>query len=358
MRYFRDDIKERKPIKVNVPFKKVMMCLNESDLNPMEVLQKEIWDKIATFPINRYFNDVTNELNDLLSDYTGFDKDYFIFGNGADEMLYYVFNSVRNDNNSYAISLSPSYFDYKSYSRAVGLGIKFFHLDNHFDFDADEYMKTGDNKDCKLTIICNPNNPTGNLFDTKKIEYIIKNTPHLVLIDETYFEFSNITFAHLIDKYDNLIIVRSFSKSFSVAGLRFGYILSNPKNIYEIKKVKTYFNLNLLTQAIISVLLKNKDIFLKHNEFVIKERNELYEKLNLIPDLKVWNTNTNFLIFNAGEKSMELFNFLQDNDIAVRNVGQHPIMKNNLRVSISSKEDNSYFYEKIKEFYRGKDVRT
>ncbi len=350
MSYFRDDLKDRKPIKINVPFKKVMMCLNESELNPMEVLKEEIFKKIDEFPINRYFNKVTDELNKLLEQYTGFSRDYFIFGNGADEMLYYVFNSVRNSPSSFAVSLAPSYFDYKSYCKAVGLNIKFFPLNENFDFDKNEYLAFGDDKNCRLTIICNPNNPTGNLFDKEKIEFIIKNSPHLVLIDETYFEFSKVTFADLIDKYDNLVIVRSFSKSFSIAGLRFGYILSNPRNIYEIKKVKTFFNLNLLTQAIVSVLLKNKEIFLKHNEKVIKQREDLYKKLKGINGIRVFNSATNFLVFNCGEKSKDLFIYLQDNDIAIRDVGQHPLMKNNLRVTISSEEDNLLFYNKVLEF--------
>ena len=350
MNYFREDLKNRKPIKVNVPFKKVMMCLNESDLNPMSVLQDKIMQKISRFPINRYFNSITKDLNGLLENYTGFSPDCFIYGNGADEMLYYIFNSVRADNQSFAISLSPSYFDYKSYSRAVGLNIKFMHLEPDFDFDVNKYLELGDDDNCKLTIICNPNNPTGNLFDYEKIEKVIKDSNHIVLIDETYFEFSGVTFADLIEKYDNLVIVRSFSKSFSIAGLRFGYILSNPKNIYEIKKVKTFFNMNLLTQAIVTVLLENKDIFAEHNKQVIDERNKLYNKMkNLV---NVWNSATNFLIFNLGDKSKDFFDYLQQNEIAIRDVGQHPLMKNNLRVSISSKSDNLLFYEKLLEFVK------
>lgn len=351
MYYFRENLKNRRAVKVTVPHKKVMMCLNESNLNPMKVLNKEIMQKISSFPINRYFNDVTDELKQLLSDYIGFSEDYFIFGNGADEMLYYLFNAVRNNDDSFALSLSPSYFDYKSYSGAVGLNIKFIHLDSNFDFDVDNYISAGKDPNCKLTIICNPNNPTGNLFSKEKIEKIINETDHLVMIDETYFEFSKITFANLIHKYNNLVIIRSFSKSFSIAGLRFGYMISNPANINEIKKVKTVFNLNLLTQAIVSILIKNRDIFAKHIAKVISERKILYHELKKIEQIKIWDSSTNFLIFNAGNKSKALFQYLQDNEIAIRDVGHHAVMKNNLRVSIGSKMENNLFINKVKDFF-------
>ncbi|MCD6176602.1 MAG: aminotransferase class I/II-fold pyridoxal phosphate-dependent enzyme, partial [Candidatus Cloacimonetes bacterium] len=204
MYYFREDLKSKKPVNITVPNKSIKMGLNESSLNPFEVVKEEFLEKMKNVHLNRYFNDITKTLIKQLADYAEVAPECLAFGNGADEMLYYLFNSVRNDNNSFATSLAPSYFDYKSYSGAVGLGIKFLSLNADFDFSVEEYLKLCDDENCKLAILCNPNNPTGNLLDEDKIIEILEKSNRLVLIDETYFEFSGKTFADKIYKYPNL----------------------------------------------------------------------------------------------------------------------------------------------------------
>ena len=350
MYYFRNDLEQKKPVNINVPHKKIKMGLNESTLNPFEKLGDKFIEKFRSVPLNRYFNDVTKELKMKLADYTGVPPECLTFGNGADEMLYYIFTAVRENNNSFAVSLAPSYFDYKSYTGAVGMGIKFLSLQPDFDFSVNEYLKFSDSKDCTLAILCNPNNPTGNLLNDKKITKVIENSSRLVLIDETYFEFSGKTFADTIEKYPNLVIVRSFSKAFSAAGLRFGYIISRPENIRELEKVMTIFHLNLVTQAFVVSILENKEIFLEHNRKIIESRESLYKELAEIPGISVHNTATNFLIFSIGERTEELFNFTSENNIAIRPVWHHPVLRNYVRVTISSKENNAVFLERVKEF--------
>lgn len=297
MYYFRDDLKNKKPVNINVPDKKLKMGLNESALNPFKVVRDEFLTKMKDVQINRYFNDITKTLKDQLADYAKVPPECLVFGNGADEMLYYLFNSVRNNNNSFAVSLAPSYFDYKSYSGAVGLGIKFLSLNPDFDFSVEDYLKLCDDENCKLAILCNPNNPTGNLLDEDKIIQILENCKQLVLIDETYFEFSGKTYADKILKYPNLVIIRSFSKSFSAAGLRFGYVISHPDNINEIKKVMTIFNLNLMTQTMISTMLDCKELFLKHNQNIINNKKIVFQQLSDIAGIEVHPSATNFLTF-------------------------------------------------------------
>ncbi|MBT3168774.1 MAG: histidinol-phosphate aminotransferase family protein [Candidatus Cloacimonetes bacterium] len=350
MYYFRDDLQQKKPINIDVPHKKTMMCLNESSLNPLERIQTEFLEKMKNVPLNRYFNNITGQLKNALSEYTKLPADHLIFGNGADEMLFTIFNAVRNDNNSFAVSLAPSYFDYKSYSGAVGLGMKFLYLDENFDFSVDEYLKLCDDENCKLAVLCNPNNPTGNLLPDEKIMQILENFKGLVLIDETYFEFSGKTFADKINLYPNLVIVRSFSKSFSSAGLRFGYIISQPQNIRELEKAMTIFHLNLMTQSFVLTLLENKDIFLNHTKQVIENKQVVFNELNAINGLKVHPSATNFLTFTIGEKTENLYNFLAENDIAIRAVWHHPVLKNHVRVSISNANDNAQFLNYVKKF--------
>jgi len=265
-------------------------------------------------------------------------------------MLYFTFISVRENERTFATSLSPSYFDYKSYCQAVGLKIKFLQLDQNYDFDDQELLDLSDNKNCKLIILCNPNNPTGNLIDNRKIINILENSNKLVIIDETYFEFSGNTFSDRIDKYPNLIIIRSFSKAFSAAGLRFGYIISSEKNIKELEKVMTLFHSSLMIQAFTLSILENKEIFQKHTKKVIELKEKTFNELNSIPGIIVLNTATNFLLFTIGQRTPELFNFLSENEIALRPLRAFPILKDFLRLTISNENEIALFLKYLKNF--------
>ena len=354
MYLFRKNLEAQKAVNINVPRKRRMMCLNESTLDPFEAIKDKIIDKMKDVHLNRYFNDVTGQLYAKLAEYAEVEEDQLVFGNGVDEMLYYLFTAVRESSESFAVSFSPSYFDYKSYCNAVGLTIKHVNLDENYANDIDAFLEIAADDNCKLLILCNPNNPTGQLLTEEQVLRILNNTDKLVLIDETYFEFSKVTYKNLISKYSNLIITRSFSKAFSAAGLRFGYLISNADNIVQLKKVMTAFNIGLMTQTIALCILEERHIFLAHTAEVIKFRNEVYARLKKIPQLKVVNTHTNFLLLSLADKTKQLFDFLQENDIALRDVGAHPIMKNHIRVTISSKEDNDIFVQKVNEFVREK----
>ncbi len=342
---FRKDLEAKKAVEVNVPHKKVMMCLNESTLNPLDAVKDQLLENLKSVPLNRYFNDITPKLREKLAEYVGYGikTSQILFGNGADEMLYYIFNSVRESVRSYAVSLAPSYFDYKSYCDAVGLGFEPIELNKDFNFSAEEYLEKLNHPNCKLGILCNPNNPTGNLIPDKKIVHILENTDKLVLLDETYFEFSGITFADVLHKYPNLIIVRSFSKAFSVAGLRFGYLITSEENARELGKVMTAFHSSLMIQTFAYTILENKEIFLDHTENVKDIRNKLYIWMLSQDYITVYPSHTNFLIFTIGDSTPELFEYLSKNDVALRPVWGHPLLKNHIRISIGTQEEVELF---------------
>ena len=356
MYQFRKDLEKKEVVKVEVPHKRIMMSLNESSLNPLGLMKGDFLENLSSVSLNRYFSDISDKLIDKLLDYIGYhvNADQVLVGNGADQMLYYLFLALRDSQDNFALSLVPSYFDYQSYCSTVGLGFKTHDLDQNFDFDPDEYLQKAEDPNCRLLIICYPNNPTGNLFEEEKIIRVIEKSPLPVLIDETYFEFSGKTFVDRLSDYKNLIIVRSFSKSFSVAGLRFGYMVSSKKNIEEIKKVFPAFNLSLLVQTFAYTLLENREQFLEHTKLVIKSRNLLFNSLDAIEGIKVHPSETNFLIFTFGEDTMDLLEYLNKSEISVRSMHKLPLLKDYLRVSVSSDSDNQFFIDTVKEFVNRK----
>lgn len=353
MYLFRKDLQALQAPRISVPKAERMMCLNESCLNPYPVIEQSFREILKFTGQNRYQSEVSDLLQTELAGYAGLQQEQLLFGNGADDMIYHLLLSVRDSEDSFALSLAPSYFDYKTFALEVGLKIRFLALDEDFHFDKDQYLALAMHPDCKLAILCNPNNPTGNLFPQKDLLYIAENLPDtLVMVDETYYEFSGASLKEYLDKYPNLILIRSFSKAFSAAGLRFGYALSCADNIAELRKVQSTFHTSLLVQAFALGILRNKQTFLNQVREVIDMKEDLYLWLKSIPGLKVHYSKTNFLSFSLGAKSRDLFRYLLDDGIALRDVGAHPILKDHLRVTISCREDIARFRESLQNFLR------
>ena len=355
MKQFRSDLLQAgPPADISVPRKKHMMCLNESVLDPYQAIDEAFAQTMRDVRLNRYFSHVTSDLKSELVNYVGHGVSgkNILWGNGADDMLFSAFLAVREDNNAFVLAHAPSYFDYSTYSRAAGLNIKFQDFNSDFTFDEKEYLEILSQTDCRMGVLCNPNNPTGHMLDDDQILFILKNTHKPVLIDETYFEFSGKTFVDYINEFKNLIIVRSFSKSFSAAGVRFGYLVSAAENVEQIRKVQTIFNTGILVQAFALTMLLNKNVFLGQVKKTIALKEKLLERMQKIPDMKIWKTATNFLTFSPGDKALPLFEFLQEKEIAIRNVGAHPILKSHLRVSIGSPAQCDLFANAVEEFLK------
>lgn len=352
-RLFRTDLADKEPSVVNVPVRRRMMCLNESCLDPFQAIKQQFLARMENIRLNRYMSPVTDELHAKLAEYIGcgIKPENVVWGNGADDMLYHIFLSVREDAASFAVSPAPSYFDYKTFCEAVGLGIKFVELAEDFSLDAEEYLRQAKHPNCKLAILCNPNNPSGNLFPKEQLRYIVDNLPDkLVLIDETYYEFSDSSFVDELSKHPNLILTRSFSKAFSGAGLRFGYAISSPENIYSLRKVLTTFHTSILNQAFALTVLENVPLFCEQVLGIIKLRDAMYQRLKALTGVTVHPSHTNFLTFSIGDRTPELFSYLKDRDIALRDVGAHRRLKNCLRATLSCEDDNEALYQAIKDF--------
>ena len=302
---FRSDLNTKPEIKVAVSVRKHNMSLNESSMNPIDALSEKIFDTFKQVQLNRYVSDVTGRLKKALADYVGHGilESQILFGNGVDEMLYFLFTAVRSLKSSYALTLAPSYFDYKTYSGSVGLELEFLDFNKDFNFSVDDYLERLNSPDCELGIICNPNNPTGHMIPDKKIINILQKTTKPILIDETYFEFSGKTFADMIKEFPHIIITRSFSKSFSAAGLRFGYIISSEENCIFLNKVMPVFNCGILTQAIALTILENRELFIENNKVIIAAKERMYNEMKQYSEVVVYPSFTNFLTFSLNKST-------------------------------------------------------
>ena len=398
--FFRKDLKEKEENRISVKRAKVNLALNESNINPLSFFSEEDFLKLRNSELNRYpTEEYTEPLKDKLVYYLNdlsnkgsskIEKEQILIANGIDDLLYYLFIALNEKGTNVLINV-PCYPDYKNYGRSVGLNfieiplienkktnidvlenlqsksdfrpdsnsrIDNLIFDYDFHIDVKNIIKYGKKRNVKAIIFTNPNNPTGTLFSLADIIFVAQSLSNkLVILDEAYYEYSLHTALPYIEQFQNLIILRTFSKGFSSPGLRFGYLVGSAEVVKELKKVIPVFPVSQATLDIAKILIDKKDNLQKIQKDIINERERIFLSLNKIRKEKysivqVYKSYTNFISFKlkSNNDTINLYNFLQEKGISIRNVSSK-FLDNLLRVTISSYDENEVFLSCVKQYF-------
>jgi histidinol-phosphate aminotransferase len=205
----------------------------------------------------------------------------------------------------------------------------------------------------RIIFLCTPNNPTGGLIDKKDIEIILDRTDALVVVDEAYFEYAGANNVDLLNDYDNLFILRTFSKVMGLAGMRIGYGLGNPQFIQYMHRIKPAFSLTRLSQIAALATLNDKEYIKNSIQLAIKSREYLYTELVDISDLDVFKSKANYLLLDirkTGLDSKILTKKLMEKGIIVRDCSSFRGLDDYwIRVNVGTIEDDKKFIEVLKE---------
>ena len=335
----KHSVKELQPYVVNPVVCSVKLDANEGNKDLFKDLIKDIGDD---FYLNLYPDDNYTQLKEAIVNYIGCKIENISVGNGSSELLDLCVKTFV-DTNELILSLDPTFSMYSIYakivnSRYIGAG-----EGNDFIINVDDVIKSIKENNPKLTIICNPNNPTGTTIKREDVLRIVKSTDNVVIVDEAYMEFSNESVVDEIENYDNLIVVKTMSKAFSMAGIRTGYLIANEELVKTIEKVRPPYNLNSISALLATKALKQKDKMLSYVENLKVEREKIYEKL-IDMGVKAYKSGANFVFFSS--KVDNLAEKLIDNDVLIRKFGGK--LDNYYRVTVGSKEENEAFLNAMK----------
>ena len=335
----KQSVKELQPYVVNPVVCSVKLDANEGNKDLFKDLIKDIGDD---FYLNLYPDDNYTQLKEAIVNYIGCKIENISVGNGSSELLDLCVKTFV-DTNELILSLDPTFSMYSIYakivnSRYIGAG-----EGNDFTINVDDVIKSIKENNPKLTIICNPNNPTGTIIKRDDVLRIVKSTDNVVIVDEAYMEFSNESVVDEIENYDNLIVVKTMSKAFSMAGIRTGYLIANEELVKTIEKVRPPYNLNSISALLATKALKQKDKMLSYVENLKVEREKIYEKL-IDMGVKAYKSGANFVFFSS--KVDNLAEKLIDNDVLIRKFGGK--LDNYYRVTVGSPKENETFLDAMK----------
>ncbi len=331
---------------------KIRLHNNESPFAPESLCEDLLDFDLSKARLNYYQSQEEGPLKEALSDYTGLDKDMIVVANGGDLLLSEIFNSLTGDNRKMLIS-TPTFFLYLSTARKLRLNLIDVPLKEGFELPTSKIIKRVNEEDVGLVVICRPNNPTGNIFPKKDILKIAEETEANILVDEAYFEFAKETLTDELRNYENIIILRTFSKAFAAAGLRLGYGLGSEGIVKKVRDYQTHYNVSNITQMIGAKLLRNKDLFLPYVEKMIELRESFRDKLNEIDGVYVYPSNTNFLLVKTDKDPELLEEYFNNNNVLIRPVHKlSPLINDTIRVSVSDEQTNEKFANLLADFVK------
>lgn len=335
-----------KPIDANIKLNQ-----NESPFDLPEIIKDEILSRLKQKKWNIYPDFVPTALYKKIANYYDVSSANLLIGNGSNEMINTILSATLDDRHEVIIPV-PTFTVYELISRNMNAKINRINLNDDFTFDVDAIKKAATRKN-SITILCSPNNPTGTFISKEDILQIVKVSNGLVVVDEAYIHFGGESVLDKINEYDNLIVLRTFSKAFGLAGLRMGMMFANEKLIIELSKVKLPYNINIFSIITLDVVFDNTDVIEKNVNFIKDERNRIFNKLRNIIDFIP--SSTNFFLVKTKD-SQEVFDFLLKDDILVRDVSSYPMLDNYLRINIGNKEENNKLINSLMNYSREKKV--
>lgn len=270
--------------------------------------------------------------------------------NGSDEAIKLIMDAFLEEGNEIVLPI-PTFGMFKVYASIAGAKVREIPYNQDLTFPTRRVLEAINNK-TRIVILVNPNNPTGTAIKRGDIKQIIaKAKDSLVLIDEAYYPFSKETALEILPKTPNLVILRTFSKAYGLAGLRLGCIIANPQMMEVLKKVQSPYSVNTIAVAAGRAALKDKR-FIQNYVEQVKAAKEYTEKELTRLGLMIYPSSANFLLVNAGKKCSEIVKRLRARNILVRDQCKNPLLKNCFRVSIGTPQQMKLFITELKRILR------
>ena len=295
---------------------------------------------------NTYPDDAQTRLRKLLEGYTGVTAKHIVAGSASNQLIDLVLRLFISKGDE-VINCVPTFGIYRFSTVLCGGTLVEVPRDENFAVNVGA-VKAAINKKTKMVFLANPNSPTGNITSQKDV-LEIADTGVPVLVDEAYYEFSGETVVPLVSRYQNLMVLRTFSKWAGLAGLRIGYGIFPPKIANYLLKIKLPYNVNVAALVAVQESLKDTDFLMGRVKAIIAERERLFDELKKLEWLKPFPSQANFILCSVlNGKAKELRQKLQDKGILVRYFDE-PILRGFIRFSVGKPEHTDALIKALQE---------
>jgi histidinol-phosphate aminotransferase len=316
--------------------------INQNE-NPWDAplrIKEETLRRFASRKWSRYPAFLPVDLHEKLAQFAGWSAVGVIAGNGSNELIQALL-MVTVETGTRVLISEPTFALYRQVSTVLGGVVENVSHTTELRYDVDALLATVEQTQPDIVILCSPNNPTGCVVGDADLRRILKATNGLVVIDEAYHEFAGHSVVPLLNEFDNLVVLRTFSKAMALAALRVGYLLAAPALATEIRKAVLPYNLNAFSQTAAEVAVEMYEEELRPLvKRIIAERQRLFSEFQQISWLSPVSSHANFMIVRSDIEPKRVFEELVQRNVLVRDVSGYPMLGDYFRVSVGTPEEN------------------
>jgi histidinol-phosphate aminotransferase len=310
-----------------------------------ENLRRGLAEALARVDVNRYPTPSPQKLRDAIARRMNVPAGLeVLLGNGSDELIQILITALARPGAKMMFP-SPTFVMYAMGATFSGMQAVPVALREDYSFDADAFISRMQAENPALVFIAYPNNPTGVLYPEADIVKVIRACKGLVVLDEAYHVFAGKSFIGKIAEFPNLVVIRTVSK-LGLAGIRLGYLVGRPEWVGQLDKVRPPYNVSVLTQAAALFMLEKLDVLEGQAARIVAERKNLGAALQALKGVTVYPSEANFFLVRVPDAD-RAYASLKSQGVLVRNL--HPGLKNCLRVTVGTPDENRILLTALKE---------
>ncbi len=318
------------------------MNTNESPYPPPQALVEEIASELREIALNRYPDRDARRLYEVLSPHLEWPSEGLWVANGSNEVFMHLFLAFGGPGRG-TLLFEPTYSMHSLIPRITGTEVIQLQRDEDLLVDLDRAVEVTTERRPEITIVCSPNNPTGGSEPLATIETLLEESRGIVVVDEAYGEFADPdnSAKPLLKDHPNLVLTKTFSKAWRLAGVRIGYMLADPNLVAELARVRLPYHLSAITQVIGEAAIRHAEETLELARAITQERDRIIVELQRM-GVKSHPSDANFVLFEVEDADV-VFKQLLERDVLVRNYSEVEGLEGCLRVTAGLPEETEAF---------------
>lgn len=326
----------------------VRLNTNEAPVAPSNEFLEALADATKRTVLNRYPDRTATKLRSALARFHGVDPDEIFIANGSNEVISTLLLAYGGPGRT-AMTFEPTYSMYTQLAKVTSTSLVEVERNTNFGLDADVVIDACKSSHPDIVFFCSPNNPTGLDEDPEIISMVAQEEDRLVIVDEAYGQFASFDAQELASGFSNVVVSKTFSKVWSMAGLRLGYLIGPKEIISNLWSVALPYHLDTIKQTAGLLALSMHGSMEGTLQLVLDGRDQIENALNTL-DVHYWKSSANFILFRAPRGcGDQLWKGLVDRSVLVRNCSGWPRLTDCLRVTVGTAEENERFLEALSE---------